>query len=228
MATVRGDLEHQDESQNRWEEEQEDRSTDVLPDVEHDTIIADLRRNLRLLPTPHTSEQRGRGMWIAFAAHSVAVYICALHVSPWLIAHWFSWILPALNSRVETGAGDWYLQHLASANIIPTLVIGYIAGRRTRATARWAWVIPSLILAYEVIQYRPASALIRTTAMEYFFKTGLVMPDATDVGSSITRQVLAQMTITAPFYAGLAYSIGAWVSNYAFITNLFRFQKKAF
>jgi hypothetical protein len=38
-------------------------------------------------------------------------------------------------------------------------------------------------------------------------------------------RVLAQMTITAPFYAGIAYSLGALASKHQLLTKLFTFEK---
>jgi hypothetical protein len=35
-------------------------------------------------------------------------------------------------------------------------------------------------------------------------------------------RVLAQMTITAPFYAGVGYSLGAWITQQRLITKLCR------
>jgi hypothetical protein len=40
------------------------------------------------------------GGMAAFTVHSVIAYTCALHLSPWLVFHWFGWIAPILSHVV--------------------------------------------------------------------------------------------------------------------------------
>jgi hypothetical protein len=58
-------------------------------------------------------------------AHTLLVYVCALHFSPWLVGRWFLLIAPALQISSGGHPGDWYLQHLELVTIVPALVVGY-------------------------------------------------------------------------------------------------------
>jgi hypothetical protein len=164
----------------------------------------------------------------AFAMHTATVYIFAVHVSPWLVGRWFAWILPILQISTVTSAADWYLQHLELVSTFPALVAGYFVARRPDSLATWAWSIPTVVLAYKMLRYQaPSSVLVGASmsALRYFFEIERVMPTMRYATPSDPVRVLAQMTITAPFYAGVAYSFGAWVSKRELLTKLFSFRR---
>jgi len=51
------------------------------------------------------------------------------------------------------------------------------------------------------------------------------MPTFANPLASDPVRVLAQISITAPFYAGVAYSLGALVSKHQLLIKLFTFEK---
>jgi hypothetical protein len=81
------------------------------------------------------------GRVAAFGLHTIAVYLCAVHPSPWLVGRWFAWIAPVLQIPITTPPGDWYLQHLELASIVPAVLVGYITARRPDSVATFAYVV---------------------------------------------------------------------------------------
>ena len=178
----------------------------------------------------------------AFALHTAIVYISALHVSLFLVGRWFAWIAPALQIPVSVPPADWYLQHFELVIIIPALLAGYInVVRFLPATVGrpiwdadfdsaiiWAWCVPTLVLSYRMLQYHaPSSVLFGTsmTAVKYFLEIQKVMPTWANPFASDPSQVAAQMFVTGPFYAGVAYSLGALLSKHELLGKLFTFEK---
>jgi hypothetical protein len=178
----------------------------------------------------------------AFALHTAIVYTCALHISMFLVGRWFAWGAPILQIPSRVPPADWYLQHFELVTIIPALLAGYVnvvrfipamVGRpiwdnRFDSAVRWAWSIPTLMLSYRMLQYHaPSSVLFGTsiTAMKYFFDIQKVMPTWVNPLASDPSRVAAQMFVTAPFYAGVGYSLGAFLSKHQLLIKLFTFEK---
>jgi hypothetical protein len=165
----------------------------------------------------------------AFGLHILAVYMCAVHFSPWLIGRWLAWVAPMLQISINMPPEEWYLRHLELASIIPAFLAGYIAARRPDSVAPWAWGVPVLVLAYKMLRYHaPSSVLIGSSmsAFKYFFDIQTVMPTMMNPTASDPVRALAQLTITAPFYAGVAYSLGAWISKRKLLIKLFSFKSQ--
>ena len=176
------------------------------------------------------------------AVHTLLVYVCALHLSGWLVSRWFVLIAPVLQISSSVRPEDWYLQHLELVTVVPALVVGYFnvfrfaptwlgrprEGNLSSSVAPWACIVPTAILCYELITYRtPESVLYYRSiyercmqAVRYFF---VILPEAPkmwNLSASDPVRVFAQMTVTAPFYAGIAYSLGALASKYDLLTKL--------
>jgi hypothetical protein len=135
---------------------------------------------------------------------------------------------------------NWYLRHFELVAIVPALAIGYISAMRfpraivgkyvgdgrSHAVAVWVWIVPVLILAYKMaLHYANSSVLYPSSissAVKYFFDIQQVVPTVANPLAGDASRALAQLTVTAPFYAGVAYSLGALVSKRKVLTNLFR------
>jgi hypothetical protein len=63
------------------------------------------------------------------------------------------------------------------------------------------------------------------TSIKYFFDIQKVMPTWANPLVSDPTRVAAQMFVTAPFYAGVAYSVGALIAKHELLTKLFTFDK---
>jgi len=171
----------------------------------------------------------------AFALHTAIVYTCALHISAFLVGRWFAWVAPILQISSSVPPADWYLQHFELVIVIPALILGYVnvsrflpalIGRpiwdiRFDSAITWAWCVPTLVLLYRMLKYHaPSSVLLVSsmTSIKYFFDIQKVMPTWANPLVSDPTRVAAQMFVTAPFYAGVAYSVGALISKHELLT----------
>jgi hypothetical protein len=178
----------------------------------------------------------------AFALHTAVVYTCALHISMFLVGRWFAWGAPILQIPSRVPPADWYLQHFELVTIIPALLAGYvnvvrfvpaIVGRpiwdaHFDSAITWAWCVPALVLLCRMLQYHaPSSVLFGTslTAVKYFFEIEKVAPTWPHLNAGDPVRVADQMLVTAPFYAGVAYSLGAFLSKHQLLIKLFTFEK---
>jgi len=193
-------------------------------------------------PAPVVVEKRSLlGYIAAFMLHTYVAYSYAMHLSEWLVFHWFGWVAPILHISSRIPATDWYLQRFELMTFLPALVVGYVNVARIlpgvirnfmhegqHSIATWAWTFPTLVLLYRMLEYHaPSSVLFGSsmTAMKYFFQIQTVMPTWQNPLASDPVRVWAQMSVTAPFYAGIAYSLGALASKHHVLTNLFTFEK---
>lgn len=177
----------------------------------------------------------------AFMLHTYVAYTCAIHLSQWLVFHWFGWVAPMFHISPRVPPPDWYLQHFELMTILPALAMGYINVARFlpnsirtflheghHSIASLAWVVPTLVLLYRMLRYHaPASVLYGSsmTALKYFFDIQTVMPTFQNPLASDPIRVWAQFSVTAPFYAGVAYSLGALALKHQVLTKLFTFEK---
>jgi hypothetical protein len=61
-------------------------------------------------------------------------------------------------------------------------------------------------------------------ALKYFFVIEPEMPGLSNLFASDPKRVLEQMNVTAPFYAGIAYTVGALAAKYDVLHKLFSLQ----
>jgi hypothetical protein len=64
------------------------------------------------------------------------------------------------------------------------------------------------------------------TALKYFFDIQTVAPTFQNPLASDPIRVWAQFSLTTPFYAGVAYSLGTLGSKHQLLTKLFTFEKR--
>ena len=60
-----------------------------------------------------------RGLVAAFGIHTLIVYAWAVHLSQWLVFHWFGLVAPILQISINMPATDWYLQHFGIGDDCP-------------------------------------------------------------------------------------------------------------
>lgn len=178
----------------------------------------------------------------AFILHTFIVYACAAYLSQWLVFHWFGWVAPIVHISTNIPPVDWYLRHFELMTILPALMMGYVDATRLlppntiraylpdrqHSIASWAWVLPTSVLLYRMLRYHaPASVLYGSsmTALKYFFDIQKVMPTFQNPLASDPIRVWAQFSVTAPFYAGVAYSVAASASKHQVLTKLFTFEE---
>ena len=177
--------------------------------------------------TTELSQPPSRLRWVGlFLLNTCLVYVCAMYISPMLAGRWFGLVAPVLNIRTSTPSGDWYLSHLEVVTILPALIAGYIdigrftpsivgrriAEQRSVSAGTWAWLVPTVLLIYKMLRFHPPTSVLvgpSISAFAYLFDIQKVMPTLANPLASDPQRVLVQMYVTAPFYAGLAYSLGA-------------------
>jgi len=167
----------------------------------------------------------GEAMIGPFALHTTAAAVCGIHFGPWLLSRWFVWILPLVGMSTRTPTGDDYLQHFELASIVPALVVGYVLSRHLPRLATCAWILPTVVLVYKLLTFTEPYASIlaphSSTRFSYFFVIERSMPTFRDLRGADPIRVAAQMFVVAPFYAGLAYSIGALAVRRNLLKKLF-------
>ena len=160
------------------------------------------------------------------ALHTAAAALCGIHFGSWLVSRWYAWILPLNGMTSHIPSGDDYLHHFELASIIPAFVVGYFLSRYLGRMAAYAWVLPTLVLVYKLVTFTDlqASVLALHSSMRwsYFFVIQRVTPTFTpDFGGVDPIRVAQQMTVVAPFCAGLASSAGAIAARYDLLKKIF-------
>jgi hypothetical protein len=170
----------------------------------------------------------GEGTIGPFALHTTAAAVCGVHFGPWLLSRWFVWILPLAGVPTVTLTADYYLKHFEVASILPALVVGYVLSRHIPRLAMCAWILPALVLVYKLLTFtEPYTSVFAThssTRFSYFFVIERSMPTFQDLRGADPIRVAAQMLIVAPFYAGLAYSVGALAERHNLVKKLFGYS----
>jgi len=156
--------------------------------------------------------------------HTLAVYVCALLLSPQVVSFWFRWVAPRLQINSNTTYYAWLWQHLLLVSVVPALIVGYLTVRRPNSMATWAWAVPALVLAYKMLTYHASGSVLhenQVSLFQYFFG---VIQQAPDSFMGDPFRPLTQFNVTAPFCAGVAYSAGALLSEHGVLKSLFTFR----
>jgi hypothetical protein len=192
----------------------------------------------------HKTPSPSRILWLGlFLLDTFLVYQCAWRVPPMLVRMWFAWFAPIFGTPANVAPVDWHLRHLALMTIIISLIAGYIdvarflpaivgkqiAGRRSSSAGTWMWIIPTTVLLYCMLQFRASSSVVgpSMSAFRYFFDIQQVMPRFRNPLANDWARVRIQIHVTAPFYAGIAYSFGALAWKHRLLPTLFGFEEHA-
>lgn len=163
------------------------------------------------------------GPW---ALHTAAAAVCGLHLGPWLLGRWYAWILPLLGVSSHRPTGNDWLQHFELTSIVPALVAGNLLSKYLGRWAQYAWILPTVILAYKLVTFNEPHVSVLAThhsmRWEYFFLIQRTMPTFTaGFGGVDPIRVAEQINVVAPFYAGLAYSVGAFAATHDLLKKIF-------
>jgi len=165
-----------------------------------------------------------------FALHTTAAAVCGIHLGPWLLSRWFVWILPLAGMSTGAPTGTDYFRHFELASIVPALVVGYLLSQYVPRLGTLAWFVPTVILVYKLLTFTEPYASIlsphSSTRFAYFFDIQRSIPSFTSfaagLGDGDPIRFVEQMFVVAPFYAGLAYSVGALGGSHDLLKKLFK------
>jgi hypothetical protein len=160
-----------------------------------------------------------------FALHTTAAAVCGIHLGPWLLSCWFVWIVP-LAGMTRTPTVNDHLHYFEVASVAPALIVGYSLYPHFRRLATWAWVVPSVVLAYKMLTFSEPYASVlgphTSTLFSYFFIIQRTVPTLThDFGGVDVVRVAMRLSVVAPFYSGVAYSIGALAAKRDIVKKFF-------
>jgi len=154
----------------------------------------------------------------SFALHTTAALLCC----PWFLSRWFVWLFLMLG--ISPTQADFWLQHLELLSIIPAIAVGYLISRYFEKLATWAWVLPTIILSYKLLNFTDPQISVLApnpwSRFSYYFVILRYAPTFYDLGGSDPVRVVEQMTVIAPFYSGIAYSLGAVMQKYKSLERL--------
>jgi hypothetical protein len=155
-----------------------------------------------------------------FLVHLAAVYAIVQFFTPWLAGWTHGTLLPLLHHPHSSGRFAFFFSHLLAFSFIPAFLSGLVNARFNHRAAQFVWLVPAVILAYKFVTF-PAASVFQSqfsAAFHQYFGGDFLIPEAHNfqelfsLGSNADEwRGMAQLQFTAPFYAGVAYSVAAWI-----------------
>jgi hypothetical protein len=159
-----------------------------------------------------------------FVPHLAAVYIIVNSCTPWLAGWTRGKLLPLLGIPTTSSSQfEFLFSHLLAFSFIPAFLGGLTNVRFKHRVAEFVWVVPAVVLAYKLATFSASTSVLASQpfpAFHQYFEGGFLIPEYRDWREfwEIMRsnpdmmRGMAQTSYTAPFYAGVGYSLGAWIS----------------
>jgi hypothetical protein len=175
------------------------------------------------IAAPETPQcQEWRFAW--FVVHLATAYLLVKFCTPWLSGWTYGKLLPFLQIPSTASVWEFLFSRVLAFSFAPAFLAGLINGRFKHQSALLVWIVPTTILVYKLITFSsPHSVLYsapESSALHYYFGGEFIIPafhnwrdfwDAAGSNPDMARG-MAQLTFTAPVYAGFAYSLAAWIS----------------
>ena len=159
-----------------------------------------------------------------FLLHVAVVYAIVNFSTAWLAGWTRGRLFPFLQIRTTSSSQfEFLFSHLLAFSFVPAFLAGLINARFKHKVAQFVWLVPAVILAYKLATC-PASSVFQSrlsAAFHQYFGGGFLIREfrdwhdlwsIVDSNPDMTRG-MAQMTFTAPFYAGVGYSVAAWIGR---------------
>ena len=172
-----------------------------------------------------TRPKYSAGKWqiLWFLLHLAAVYAIVKFFTPSLAGWTWGTLLPLLQRPPSSSRFEFLFSHILAFSFLPALIAGLVNARFKHMAAQFVWVLPALILAYKFATF-PAPSVLQSqsaAAFRQYFGGGFTIRAFRDwrefwafvATSSDMARGMAQLQYTAPFYAGVAYSVGAWTGR---------------
>jgi hypothetical protein len=121
----------------------------------------------------------------------------------------------------SSGSLEFLFSRIIVFSFIPAFLAGLMNARFKQRVAQFVWLVPALILGYKFATF-PASSVLQSqfsAAFHQYFGGGFLIPEFRDwsdfwsvAGSNPDMaRGMAQLDTSAPFYAGVGYSVAAWI-----------------
>ena len=158
-----------------------------------------------------------------FLLHLAAVYAIVNFCTLWLAGWTRERLLPFLRQPTSSGGFEFLFSHLFAFSFIPAFFSGLMNARFRHKVAEYVWLVPTTILVYKFATFAAPSVLQShfSGAFHEYFGGGFLIPEYRDwrefwsiAGSNpdMARGMI-QLKFTAPFYAGVGYSVAAWIAG---------------
>jgi hypothetical protein len=132
-------------------------------------------------------------------------------------------MLPLLQHPTSSSRLEFFFSHMFAFSFNPAFAGGLGNARFKHKAAEFVWIVPTVILICKFLTF-PASSVFQrqfSAALHQYFGGGFLIPGARDwheffsmAGSSYDMgRGMAQYQFTAPFYAGVGYSVAAWIGR---------------
>jgi hypothetical protein len=176
------------------------------------------------LPEQKAARHTGVGWQVLwFLLHLVAVYAIVKFFTPWLAGWARGTLLPLLQQPTSSSRFEFLYSHIFALSFAPAFFAGLINARFKHKAAQFVWLVPTVLLAYKFATF-PAPSVLQSqsaAAFHQYFGGGFVIGEFrnwrefwnTVESNSEMMRGMAQMSYTAPFYAGIAYSVAAWIGR---------------
>jgi hypothetical protein len=155
-----------------------------------------------------------------FPLHQAAVYLLAEYGIVALSAQIHNVVLPVLQIPSPESRLQFLFNHFPMFCAICGIVIGGVAASYRHRSALMVWLLPAVILGYELAIF-PAGLYQDHWALasRHYFAGGFLIPEFQNFKemfrnwNSDNSRGIDQLRFTAPFYVGVAYSIGCWLGE---------------
>jgi hypothetical protein len=176
-------------------------------------------------PAAAESTSRTKAGWqiLWFFVHLAVVYAIAKFCTPWLSGWTSGRLLPVLQIHTSSSRFEFLFSHLFAFSFVPALAAGLVNARFRQRVAAYVWLLPASVLAYKLATFHTAGSVLFQAhsfpALRYYFGSEFVIPEyhnwqdfwSMTAGSSDMLRGMDQLSFTAPFYAGLGYSLALWL-----------------
>lgn len=165
---------------------------------------------------------------VRFLLHLSAIYVIASSCPPRLAVWIRTSFLPLLEVPTSSSSFQFLFSHIFEFSFIPAVIAGLANVKFKHKAAQYVWLVPTIVLAYKFFTFpiAPRSVLDSapsvfpklSAAFHQYFAGGFLIGGFTDwrdfwgmVSSNPDMmRGMAQLRVTAPFYAGIGYCLAAW------------------
>lgn len=168
-----------------------------------------------------------------FLLHLAVVYALAIYVTSRL-SYWTRDVLWLLAPAYTSSRFEFLYSHLFVFSFLPALACGLLDARFRHGSGKYVWMVPTAVLAYKMMSFPGVTSVLiaHSSAFHQYFGSGFHIPEFHDwrefwrvvVPNPDFQRGMAQVEFTAPFYAGVGYCTGMWISVRSGLAELIAHQ----